>query len=794
MLLPFHRHHLLGAALSAAFGTTALLALSPPAMAQAQDGAASSQAVPVRVPAQPLAAALAELSRQTGMQVFAAGELVAGVGSRAVEGRYTPEHALQRMLAGTGLDAARTATGAFTVRRAPASAGPDAALPAVTITAQADTETATGPVGGYLARRAATATKTDTPLAETPQSVTVVTREQMLDQGAANMQDTLVYAAGVLSTPYGVDTRTDWMRVRGADPTVFLDGLRHAYGTRSTRADPVTLERLEVLRGPAGTLYGAGTVAGVVNMVSKRPQFEAQREVGVQYGSHDRRQVQADLTGGLDAEGTLAYRLVALSRKAGTQVDHVPDDRALIAPSLTWRPSAATSLTLLGLYQKDDSGVTAQFFPWQGTVLANPNGRLPSSRFIGEPTDYYDSERRTFGWLLEHQLNAGWTLRQNLRTASNENDTVYHYANFYGNGTTAGPGGWSIDPVGQRQLRRYWWSGNTRQRVAAVDTHVEGTLHTGDVRHQLLLGTDTTRKHEHSASTYGSSTIDAYAPVYGTPVAGTRRPNAATRERQTGLYAQDQITLGAWTVLAGLRHDRVAATAEGQPTDRASDTTKRLAVMYRLESGWTPYLSYAESFTPQSSINGRIFKPLQGTQWEAGVKYAPAGSAVAINAALFDLKETNRLRETGVDQYDQLGRVRNRGLELEAKATVARDLDLIANYNYVDLDAQLDGQPRHQASLWAKYRFSVGGVAGFSVGAGTRYVSAFTDTANGGQSPRVPGVALLDLVLAYDSTQWRYALNINNAADRYYVSACMTRGDCYIGARRNVVASATYRF
>lgn len=792
--MPFPRHHLLGAALSAAFGATSLFALSPPAGAQALDSTAASQAVQLRVPAQPLAAALADLSRQTGIQVFASGELVAGVGSRAVEGRFTPAQALQLMLAGTGLDAARTAAGAFAVRRAPAPHGPDAALPAVTITAQADQEAATGQVSGYLARRATTATKTDTPLQDTPQSVTVVTRDQMLDQGATSMQDTLAYAAGVLSTPYGVDTRTDWMRVRGADPTVFLDGLRHAYGTRSARADPATLERLEVLRGPAGTLYGAGTVAGVVNMVSKRPQFEAQREVGVQYGSFNRRQVQADLTGGIDAGGTLAYRLVALARNAGTQVNHVPDDRSLLAPSLTWRPSTATSLTLLGLYQKDKSGVTAQFFPWQGTVLDNPNGRLPSDRFIGEPTDYYDSERRSLGWLFEHQLDASWSVRQNFRAADNQNDTVYHYADFYGNGTTAGPGGWSIDPVGQRRLRRYWWSGFTRQRIATVDTHVEGVVDTGGVRHHVLLGSDITSKRERSASTFGSSTIDAYAPIYGTPVAGTRRPNAATRERQTGVYAQDQAKLGAWTLLAGLRHDRVQSTAEGQPSDRSSDTTKRLAVMYSLESGWTPYLSYAESFTPQSSINGRIFKPLQGTQWEAGVKYAPAGGGLAFNAALFDLKETNRLRETSVDNYDQLGRVRNRGLELEARSTIARDLDLIANYNYVDMDAQLDGQPRHQASIWAKYRFSVAGMAGFSVGAGTRYVGAFTDTANGGQSPRVPAVALLDLVLAYDSAQWRYALNINNAADRYYVSACMTRGDCYIGARRNVVVSAAYRF
>lgn len=786
------RKQLLCAAITAAFGTS-LLAWNTAAHAQTAADAVA-QSFQVRVPAQPLSSALSELSRQTGIQVYAAGELVTGVNSRAVDGKLTPEQALQGMLAGTALDAMRTGPGAYAIRRASSSSPTGSALPGVTITARADDETGTGPVQGYTAKRSTTATKTDTSLLDTPQSVTVVTKDLITDTGAVSMQDALTYAAGVLSTPYGVDTRTDWMRVRGADPTVFLDGLRHSYGTRSARADPYTLERLEVLRGPAGTLYGAGTVAGVVNMVSKKPLFETQREVGVQYGSFNRRQLQTDLTGALDEGGTLAYRLIAVARKADTQVDHVPDDRTLLAPSITWRPNASTSLTLLGLYQEDKSGVTSQFFPWEGTVLGNPNGRLSNSLFIGEPTDYYDSERKTFGWQFEHKFGTEWSLRQNFRVSNNENDTVYHYADFYGNGTTAGPGGWSIDPVNKRNLRRYWWSGLTKQRVTAIDTHVEGTVNTGGLQHKLLFGTDYTSKRERSASTFGSSTIDAYAPVYGTPVVGVRKANPATKEHQFGFYAQDQVKIGAWTVLAGLRHDRVESSAQGGSTDESSATTKRLAVMHGFESGWTPYVSYAESFTPQSSINGRLFKPLSGNQWEAGVKYAPADGTLALNAAIFDLQEKNRIRETRVDEYDQLGKVKNRGVELEARSTIGRDLDLIANYNYVKVDAQLDGQPRQQASVWAKYRFGIAGLTGFSVGAGLRYVNSFHDTANGGVSPQIPSVALVDLVFAYDSERWRYALNINNASDKYYVSSCMTRGDCYLGARRNVVASATYRF
>src|SRR5690606_38221888 len=201
-------------------------------------------------------------------------------------------------------------------------------------------------------------------------------------------------------------------RVRGTEPAAYLDGLRQAfdYYTSTTRTEPYTLERLEVLRGPAAMLYGQGSTGGVINMVSKRPLDAFQGEVGVQLGSHDRKQIQADLTGPLTEDGRLLYRIVALKREADTQVHHVPDHRLVIAPSLTWKPSAATQLTLQALYQDDDSGSTAQFMPWRGMRLPNPNGRIPTYRFIGEPDhDRYDSTRRTFGWQFEHRFNDDWS-------------------------------------------------------------------------------------------------------------------------------------------------------------------------------------------------------------------------------------------------------------------------------------------------------------------------------------------------------------------------------------------------
>lgn len=674
----------------------------------------------------------------------------------------------------------------------------DNTLPVIRVDAQAEGATATTPVIGYRARRAVTATKTDTPLAETPQSVTVVTRDQMLDQGATTLQDALTYAAGVRSDAYGLDSRADSFLVRGSNPSRYLDGLQlysAGWYTATARPDPYTLERLEVLRGPAGMLFGAGTAGGVLNMVSKRPQAEASREVGMQLGSWGRKQLQADLTGPLTADGTWSYRLVALHRQADTQVDHVPDDRSLLMPSLSWRPSAATALTLQGLWQQDKTGSTSQFLPWQGSVLRNVNGPLPTSRFIGEPGDGYDTERKTFGWLFEHRFDDRWTFRQNLRSARTFNDSHYHYGDFF-----SLPGGWGLDPAGQRLLGRVNDRSLARTRMLGLDNHLEGHLATGPVQHTLLVGAEYSRQRQDKREGTAYSAIDAYRPVYGPGHVPVTRlsDEPRTTQRNAGIYVQDQMRWSRWILVAGLRHDRSTAGTAGTAAETTTATSRRLGAMYLLPSGWSPYLSYTESFTPQAGtdMNGRLFEPLRGEQLEAGVKYQPAGQPTSFTASVYSLKEKNRIvaDRTSPNRGRQLDATRNEGLELELKTALGRDFELIANYNHIRVDAKLSDMPRSQLSVWGKYRFSIAGLHGFSAGAGLRHMSGFRDVDGGAAGPRLPAVALVDLMLAYESDRWRYALNVNNATDKVYFSTCLARGDCWWGARRNIVASATYKF
>lgn len=668
-------------------------------------------------------------------------------------------------------------------------------LPEVRVRSSAEKETAGSPVIGYRAKNAVSATKTDTPLSETPQSITVITRDQMVDQGATGMQEALNYAAGVRSDAYGLDTRADGVRIRGAFPDEYQDGLRKLsdWYTSNTRTDPYQLERIEVLRGPSSMLFGQGVTGGLINMVTKKPQAERMGEVGVQIGSYGRKQVQADLTGPLTEDGQWLYRLVALGRVSDTQVDYVPDDRALLAPSLTWRPNGATSLTLQASWQKDKTGSSSQFFPWSGVRTPNPNGKIPTNRFIGDPNDKYDSERTAIGWMLDHKLNDRWTFRQNVRFSNN--DVVYN--SLYGDSFTS-PGQFPLDPVNQRLLGRYAGFENTTAKLAAADQNFSGEFSTGDVRHKFVAGLDAVRYSKQSdrfdAGPGTVPPIDVYDPVYVPYVPGplVRQPKSGLR--QTGVYVQDQLYWGNWILVAGLRHDRASTTLQGQADDDSKATSKRLGVMYTLGNGWVPYLSYAESFTPVAGTNPGTttrFKPTRGEQIEAGVKYEPQDKAMSFSAAAYELREKNRQVFVSPTVITQAGVTRATGLELEFKGRLSASTDIVSHYNYTDInDAVIEAVPKHQAAIWAKHRFSIAGLPGFSIGGGVRWMSSFKD----GNAPNMPSVALLDALVAYDAGSWRYALNISNLADKEYASTCLSRGDCWYGARRNVVASATYRF
>lgn len=693
-----------------------------------------------------------------------------------------------------------------------ASAPAEATLPVVRVRGQS--ETATGPVKGYAAQRSGTATKTDTPLNEVPQSISVIGAEQIRDQGSPNLQEALRYTPGVRTETYGVDNRGDWFSLRGgSNGSTLLDGLRRTltgyWGI--IRYEPYAFERIEVLRGPASVIAGQNGPGGVVNLVSKRPLAEHAAEAGIQLGNYDHKQIQADLTGPLNADGSLLYRVVALSKRSGTQVDHAYDDRDLVAPSLTWRPSAATSFTLLTQYQRDESGNLNAFFPAQGTLLPAPNGPIPMNTFIGEPDwDTYGGDRWSLGWELEHRLSDAWTLRHHLRSERTDGKMRTMYAAWY-DGFVDSAG--APDPNGT-YLNRMFYAADDRDRVTSADLLFEGKLRFGSVSHTLLLGGDGlySKWGQRYYGDFPATPLDVYNPVYGSfplpPLPDT--PETVTSARRFGVLVQDQMKIGdRWVVVAGLRRDKATTSIYGSSSAQKDMATSVNLGGVWLAGAWSPYLNYSESFEPVAGtdFDGNLFKPQRGKQVEAGVKWQ-AADRLSAAAALYELREKNRLT-TDPDPLHvgfsvQTGEVTVKGLELELTGQLA-SWDLTAQYTYTDaqitktgtsadeqatLGQQLEAIPKQSAGLWAVHRFAA--MPGLRAGFGVRYVGESGDGLAGGLE--VPAVTLFDAMVSYEIPGWRFALNANNFTDKQYVASCLGRGDCWYGNRRRLFASVTHIF
>lgn len=665
---------------------------------------------------------------------------------------------------------------------------------------------------GYLPKHSATATRTSTPLIEIPQSISVITADLIRDQASPTLQEALRYAPGVRNELYGIDNRGDWISLRGSEEsTIFLDGMRLPltgwYGV--VRIEPYAYERMEVLRGPSSIIAGANDPGGVVNLVSKRPTTDAFSEVGLQFGNYDLRQANVDSGGPLNEAGTLLYRFVALGKESDTQVKHADEERALLAPSLTWRFSDDASLTVYGEYQYDRSKNTNAFLGLEGTLYPAPNGRIPSDLFIGEPDwDRYGGTRYRFGYTVEAAISEGWQLRHTLRHDDVDGLMESMYAAWW-DGFVDADG--AADANGH-YLGRPWYIYDDSSRVTTADVFVEGRLQTGGVEHTLLFGMDGMLHNASQVSASGMGTpLNVYAPVYGSfprPAITTETP-AGNEIRRIGVLAQDQVKIAERLSLRlGVRRDLVRNAVVGADTEKDWATSTNAGVVYEVLPGLAPYVSYSESFNPVTGVDasGRGYKPKQAEQIEGGIKWESQRQPLQATLAYYTLEEKNRLANdpsSPVGPSVQIGKARIRGVELEARSDLA-SWSLLGSYTYtrvrasasafggdIDRNEQLEGIPEHMASLWAVHDFTSVGLAGFRLGGGVRHVDRIGD---GTGSVFVPSVTLWDAMASYDMGAWRFALNANNLTDKSYIATCLARGDCWFGQRRRIVGSVTYRW
>ncbi len=661
------------------------------------------------------------------------------------------------------------------------------------------------PEDSYVATRSSVGTRTGAPLAETPQSVSVITADFLRNVNAQNLQESLRYTAGVRAEMYGLDNRGDWFTLRGgSEGSTLLNGLRLPLSGYwgNVRNEPYAFEQIEVLRGPSSVMAGQNGPGGVINLVSKVPQVARSGEVNFQVGNYQTFQGSFDLTGPAGDSGTVLYRVVGLARDGKTQVDHTDDRRQFLAPSLTWRIGERSTFTILTEFQHDWSTNNVGFFPWQGMILPAPNGRIPDRTFIGEPEwDKYEGTRYRLGYIFENKLNDTWTLTHDARFDHVDGDLLGMYANFWE----------GLQPDG-RSVNRTWYASRTRTDVANADLKAIGTFESGPVEQTVLVAFDYLWSDNGIRSDGGAApALDVYTPAYGVfpkPLVDLG-PTDRVRSDQFGFTVQDQVKLdGRFVFVPGLRYDiaRADATGAGYDTDAL---TGRFGVVYLAPHGWAPYASYSESFEANggTDADGDAFDPRRGDQVELGVKWTSPDQRFTASTAVYELHETNRLTTDPLDPTASVpqGEVTVRGFELETAASL-RVWQFTANYTYTDaqvtesstpgdasLDQQLQGIPLHSAAAWVVYKFTDFGLPGLRTGLGVRYVGE-TEDGTGNPLLDTPSNTLWDGLVSYERGPWTYSLNATNLFDKEYIATSLSRGDSWFGVRRKVSATVTYRW
>ncbi|OZI71650.1 TonB-dependent siderophore receptor [Bordetella genomosp. 12] len=771
--------------------------------------AAQNQATPqaraYAIAAASLSQALTAYANAAGVELTMDAKLLQDKQSPGLNGRYSVAEGFAELLRGHGLRAEPEANGSYTLRAA--GAADSVTLAPVNVTGQG--ESATGRFTGYAATLSATGTKTDTPLIETPQSISVVGAEEIETLKAQNLQDALGYVAGV-SRFEGISRVQDTLYIRGFQAqagtgSFYRDGTKYTVNAFNGKQEIYGLERIEVLKGASSVLYGSAAPGGLVNMVSKRPTPYALRELNVELGNFDRKQISGDLGGPLDDDGVWSYRLTFLQRDSDTFVDHVKDDRSFVAPALKWQPNASTSLTLLADYQKDKTNYV-YWLPADGTIFSTPYGRIPRNRFTGEPGySKFDVERYSVGYLFEHAFNDQVTFKNSLRYFHSRSDF---------------PQVWVSGLAADQRTSAYRGGTLRWERSSAIvaDTSVQIRASHGAVDHTLLAGFDYTRpKNQSERYDRSASNIDYYNPVYGSPLGAPTRDdwwsyNADTT--QLGVYLQDQIKIAnKWVILLGGRYDHARDNQSNLYTgvksvdnETSQAFTGRAGLVYLADNGLAPFLSFGQSFEPTTGTDrqGSRFEPSTGDQYEIGLRYQPPGSRTLISIAAYQL---TRQKVSVTDPVDpsysaQIGEVRSRGFELEARSRIGSSTNLIAAYGYTDarttkasplqpaqVGLRSPGIPFHQFSVWADYSFGQFGLPGFKLGAGVRYQSSTKP--NTGDF-NVPAFTLVDAMAGYTTGPWSLALNVTNLFDKTYVGSCTT--GCFYGEPRRIIGTASYRW
>lgn len=717
----------------------------------------------------------------------------------------TSSRLLAALLAGTAFLASATAVGAQTQRGADGERGD------IVVTGQQDrAEVSSG-------------TKTATPIAETPQSISVITGEDIAELGLQNLNQSLRLVAGVTPETRGASAEVyDQFKLRGFDAPVFLDGLKlfqSPTGYAVPQVDVSRLDRIEVVKGPASVLYGQSSPGGLVAESSKLPiDADLYGAVAGTYGTYDLYRVDADIGG--RAASDVLWRLYGSANGASTQQRFGKRERQTVSGAVTAGAGTSTSFTLLGAYSHDPYNGTYGVFPALGTLITNPNGRLPTDFDGGEAGNRFRREQAAATYIFRHDFGGGWALRSSGRYQH----VIAKLGLIYVSGAP-------LDAA-LRTFARASYATDEQLDNWTYDNQLTGHVATGPLTHNLLFGTDRQVAHSREDFAFGSApALNVYAPVYGTvtvPQTPAAVPNAfggnyLVRQRQQGVYAQDQIALGALRVVLSGRHDWAHAEQAGLGAKDDRKFTWRAGTLYTLPFGLAPYVSYSTSFEPQGSTVRRgdgtlgIADPSLGKQVEAGAKFSVPGTPILLSGAWFRIDQTNVLTSTpDFTVSRQTGKVRSTGVEFEGYAPLPHGFALRAAVSRqsvkVTADAddpsrvgrRLETVGRGGASVNLDWSPAGGPLQGLTLGGAVRHVDHTYAgiSAYDGIARNTPAYTVYDALVRYDLAHASPALkgltlavNGTNIFDRKYLTSCFTNYNwCWYGNRRTVQGTIGYRF
>ena len=783
---------------SALMMTTALVPvlLATPVMAQQAGQNSLENQHEFDIPAQSLTRALAQFGVQSGLQVTVDGALVRGLEGRAVTGTMRADTALEVLLGGSGLNYDVTGDGTVVIEALQTGAAADGEV-LDPVRVEATGVELSGPndaiTDSFVANRSLTASKTDTPVLDDSAAVSVVTQKELETRNVQDVQQAVAYTAGVQAGEYGSDVRYDYVRLRGfySSLSTYRDGLSsRTYNFTTARQEPYGLQQVDILKGSTSSLFGMNGPGGLVNLVTKRPEDEASGEVFTTFGENHLRG-GGDVTGPVAEDSNWTYRLTGLWQDAERSQDYSQDDRIYIAPAFTYAPKAGTELTLLTSYSNRESNLGYGF----------PTG-IETSRdaFFGEPDfNNFDTEETNLGYALSHQITDKLEFRQNARYTHVDLD----YETVYLNDTT---------PLGNRSAFAIY---GELDRFAVDNQMQYDTAVNDNLDSKTLVGIDFNRDQNREKRFDGTaSPIDPYNPVYcGTSCINfTSSSDTEITQSSYGLYAQEQLTIADdWIATVGGRFDYVQSDVDtissGTVEERDDHKfTSRLGLTYKATDEVSVYGNYSESFQPvyssTSSLPGGA-KPQEGTQYEVGLKYQPAGMDAMFTAALFDLTQENVSQwNADYSAHRQVGEINSRGVELEGKMSLDDRTNMTLAYTYLDAEIKEDvittniGNrpemvPEHTASAWLDHTIPEHGAFGdLTFGGGLRFVgSRYNNNAN---ASLLGSHTVVDAMVNYMVTDnVSVAINATNLFDREYVSS-NTFGSRFYGDGRTVLATLKY--